>query len=705
LGVQPIIGRIFTVLDDRTAGQHRVAVVSYAYWQRRFGRDTAVLDKVVRINGTPFAIIGVAPSGFFGEQVGGAPDLWVPLTMWGQVVPGRNLLESPGTAWLRIIGRVRPGVDTGGQHPVLTQTFQRVLVDIFGPAISDDLRREIATATITLQPASTGVSILRAQVSRPLYLLMGAVVLVLLIACANIANMLLARATTRRREFDIRLALGMSRVRLIRQLLTESLVLAGLGGAAGVVVAWIGREALLRLISADGSRLPIAVTTDVRLLMFVVVVSSATAVLFGLAPAWQSSRASTLASLAVRREIGGRPGRHLSSILVVAQVAASLVLLMGAGLFLRTIANLRDVDLGFAPDRLLVLDVTLEAGYGNDRAVAINRRLLDRLKAVPGVSAVSLSENGMLLGHNSSTDLMRPVGLVAGSSGFPRTLWDVVGPAYFTTLGASLVAGRDLSERDDIGSPRVIAINEEMARQFFAHANPIGRRLVWNLGGGQKEFEIVAITRDVKHNGPRDEPQMRFYLPYFQLSEVRPSWILTSTRFLVRTADNPSALIPVLRQVIRSEDPRLSITSVEIGPELVSRTRVLERMIATLLVVFGVVAVGLACLGLYGLIAYHVARRTSEIGIRMALGAQRGDVLWDTLRNAIAWIMAGVAIGVPLALGATRLVQSQLYGVRASDVGTMIVAVGVMSAVGVLAGYIPARRAARVDPLVALRYD
>jgi macrolide transport system ATP-binding/permease protein len=706
LGVQAVVGRIFTVDDDRAPGEHPVAVASYGYWQRRFGGDAAVLNRVVRIRGTPIAIIGVTPPRFFGEQVGVAPDLWVPLTMWGDVVPGRNLLQSPGTGWLRLIGRVRPGVTAPGAQPGLTQTFQRVLTEIFGPKAPEDVRRDIASATVTLEPASRGLSNLRARFARPLQLLMGAVVLVLLIACGNIANLLLARAAARRREIDLRLALGMSRARLIRQLLTESLVLAALGGAVGAAFAWAGREALLRLISADGSRLPIAVATDTRLLVFVALLSSATALLFGLAPAWQSARASVVTSLVARREARGRPTQRLSSLLVVAQVALSLVLLMGAGLFLRTIANLRDVDLGFVPQRLLILDVNPEAaGYRGDRAIALTRGLLERIEAVPGVSSVSVSENGVLMGRDSTTNLMRPQGFVAGPEGFPRMHFDVVGPRYFSTIGTPLVSGRDFSARDDVGSPHVVAINEEMARLFFAGANPIGRRLVWDVGGVQKELEIVAVARDVKHSGPRDEPQVRFYLPYFQMPLIRPNWILASTRFLVRTAASPAALAPVLRQLIPSEDPRLSVASLHIGPELVSRTLVQERMVAILLVAFGLLAIGLACLGLYGLIAYHVVQRSSEIGIRMALGAQRGRVLWETLRRGLAWIAVGVAAGIPLALSASRVAQGLLFGLGATDLGPLLGAAGVMSAMGLAAAYIPARRASRVDPLVALRCE
>jgi predicted permease len=705
LGVGAATGRVFSAAEDVTPGAHPVAVASDGYWRRRFGRDAAILNRVVRISGTPITIIGVAPPGFFGEHVGAAPDLWVPLTMWGQVVPGRNLLQSPATGWLRFIGRVHPGVATSGVHPGLTQTFQQVVTAVHGPNAPEDVRRDTARATVRLEPAATGTSSLRTQFARPLQLLMGAVVLVLLIACANVANLLLSRAAARRREIDLRLALGMSRGRLVQQLLIESLVLAALGGVVGLAFAWLGREALLRLISADGSRLPVAVVTDARLLAFVAAIASASAIVFGLAPAWQSVRARAVTSLAARGAAGGPPRQRLNSLLVVAQVAISLVLLMGAGLFLRTLANLRDVDLGFTPDRLLIVDVNPQAaGYRGDRAIALTRALVDRFRAVPGVSSVSLSEHGALMGRDSSTNVMRAQGSIAGPEGFPRAQWDVVGPGYFSTIGTRIVSGRDFSERDDAGSPLVIAINEEMARVFFAGDNPIGRRLVWG-DEASKPLEIVAVTRDLRQRGPRQDPQARFYLPYLQLPVIRPNWTLASTRVLVRTAIDPASIAPILRDVIPSVEPKLSVARLDLGADLVGRTLVQERMVATLLVAFCLLAVGLACLGLYGLIAYHVAQRTNEIGIRMALGAQRGDVLRMTLQHGLVWVGAGVALGVPLALAVSRVAQGLLFGLSATDPVTLIAATGVMVAMGLLAGYIPARRASRVDPLTALRYD
>jgi predicted permease len=705
LGVPAAMGRAFGAGDERPAGEPPIAVVSYAYWQRRLARDPAVIGRIVRVRGVPITVVGVAPAGFFGEEVGASPDLWVPLTMWSRIVPGRDLLNSPGTSWLRIVGRLKPGVSVPQAEAKLTITFRRVLEGVFGPKMSTDLRRDINESSLRLTPAGQGVSRLRGRFAEPLQLLLAAVVLVLLISCANVANLLLARAAARRREIDLRLALGMSRLRLVRQLMTESLVLSTIGAVLGLAFAWFGREALLRLVSADGSRAPVAVETDLRLVAFVAVVSVATAILFGSVPAWRSLRASLVTSLAARRSSGNRSHHIVSPLLVVAQVAVSLVLVMGAGLFLRTLTNLRSVNLGFVPERLLVLDVNPRAaGYAIDQSAAVTHRVLERLRGVPGVTAASFSENGVMFGRDSSTNLIRPEGFVAGAEGFPRAQWDIVGPRYFSTMGIPLVAGRDFADRDDESSPQVAAINEAMAKRLFAGANPIGRRLVW---GDDKptDFEVIAVVRDIKHTGPRDEPHLRFYLPYRQLSKTRPSWDLASVRFLVRTAADPVAMLPVLHRAIAAEDVRLSVRNAYAAPELIDRALIQERMIAKLSIAFGVLAVGLACIGLYGLIGYQVVQRTSEIGIRMALGAQRTHVLWATLRRALVWTTAGIGLGIPFALAASRTAESLLFGLNPMDLMTVSAAAAIMLMLGGLAAYIPAHRASRIDPLVALRYE
>ena len=407
--------------------------------------------------------------------------------------------------------------------------------------------------------------------------------------------------------------------------MTESLVLSTIGAVLGLVFAWFGREALLRLVSEDGSRAPVAVETDVRLMAFVALVSVATAILFD----------------------------------------------------------------------------PQTAGYRGEQASAITERLLERLKTVPGVGAISFSDNGVMFGRDSHTNLIRPEGFVAGKEGYPRVAFDVVGPNYFSTMGIPLAAGRDFTERDDLLAPRAIAINEEMATRFFPGANPVGRRLIWGPQEHLSVLEVIAVARDVKQRSPRDEKQLRFYLPYAQ----RPTYEFASVQFLVRTAGDSAAMLPMLQRAISTEGPRLSPDGVYFANELIDRSLVQERMITKLSFAFGALAVCLACIGLYGLIGYQVVQRTNEIGIRMALGARRTQVLWTTLRRALVWTMAGVALGIPLALTASRAAESLLFGLSPMDVVTLSAAAVIMLMLGALAAYIPAHRASRVDPLVALRYE
>ena len=703
LGAPPLIGRTFTADDDGVPGAHAVAVLNYRYWERRFGRDPAVIGKTIRISGTPITMIGVMPQAFFGEQVGRAPNLWVPLTMWGRVVPGRDLVASRTTSWLQIIGRLRPGGSTSQTATTLTAQYRQVLKESFGGDASDETRREIAGAHVTLAPAYNGISSLRRQFSRPLQILMIVVALVLLIACANVANLLSARATARRREIALRLALGISRRRLVRQLLTESLLLSATGGTVGVLIAWWARESLLRLVTADGSRVPLAVATDARLLTFVAVLTIVTAIVFGLVPACQSASVnlSLTTGHAVRGETRGN-SVAIGSLLVIAEVAMSLVLLVGAGLFLRTLSNLHDVDLGFSPERLLIVDVNpIAAGYRERAYAPLCQRLLERLNAVPGVASATFSENGVLTGRDSDTNRMRPVDFVPGQDGVPSTRFDVVGPQYFRTMGVPLIAGRDIDVHDDAASRRVIVINEAMARRFFATANPIGRRMLWGTANDSQAYEVVGVVPDVKQHGPRDQVVLRFYVPYLQHRDPE----LNSARFMLRTAANPAGVLSLAQRAIQSEDKRLPILSVDTARGLEDRSLVQERMIATLSTVFTGLALGLAGIGLYGLMAYRVVQRTGEIGIRIALGAKRQQVLWLILRQDLALIAAGLAIGAPIAIAASRFVQSLLFGIDSSDHATVTAALLVMTSVGFVAGLGPAVRAAHIEPTVSLRHE
>ena len=698
LGAGPAVGRTFTADEDRLSSEP-VAVLSDRYWAERFQRDPSIVGTTLRVGNASVAILGVTARGFFGERVGESPDVWMPLSAWGRAVPGRNLMASPTTSWLQILGRLSPGQDIHQVEAALTAQYQQTLHGTY-PKAPDDLRREIDAARVTLAPAGRGLSTLRSHYTLPLEILMAMVAVVLLISCANVANLLIARASARRREIALRLALGISRGRLARQLLTESLMLSLAGGVVGLGVAWWLREGLLRLASPDGSRIHLAAATDVRVLVFMTALSIVTGLVFGMAPIRQAMRIDLTAGVGATRMPAAAMRRQLGSGLVIAQVALSVVLLTGAALFLRTLSNLHAVDLGFSRDRLLIVDVNPQAaGYRGGAYAALSGRLLDRLSAIPGVEAVSLSENGLLTGRDSSTNRMRPDGFIDGPEGIPQTQFDIVGPRYFAALGTPL-AGRDIDARDVDSARRIVIINEAMARRFFGDQNPLGRTLLWGPPGESRHLEIVGVSRDVKQHNPRDRADLRFYVPYFQQDSD-----LESVRFLVRAAMDPSALVTPARQAIRAEDPSLSIERIDTGPALVDRTLVQERMLALLSAAFTGLAMLLACIGLYGLMAYRVMQRTSEIGVRLALGATRGQVLRMVLRHDLTWIALGAAIGGPSALALCRFVRSVLFGIDAASPATIVVPIGVMLTSGLIAGLGPALRAARIDPAASLRHD
>jgi predicted permease len=482
----------------------------------------------------------------------------------------------------------------------------------------------------------------------------------------------------------------------VQQLLVESVILSGMGGLLGLLFAQWGRNVLLRMVSTNGSPVPLQSGLDSRVLGFTAAVCVVTGVLFGLVPAWRSARVGMTAALRNAQSSTGWAGRTaMSRLLVVGQVALSLVLLVGAGLFIRTLVNLRSVSLGFAPERVLLLDVDpTSAGYRGQKYAGVAHRLIDRFAAVPGVTAVTFSHNGLLQNRDGENDLRAEDSTVAGESQVDR-----VGPRYFTTLGIPLVAGRDFDERDSSAPPTVIVINQEMARFYFPGANPIGKRLL--VGTPPEAWEIVGVVRTVKQHGPRDAEGRRFYRPMFARSD-EPDPV--SIRFLVRTTADPAATLGLLEGAVRAEDKSLPVTSATVA-DLLNRTMVQERTVATLSAALGVLGVTLACVGLYGLMAYRVVRRTSEIGVRMALGATRSDVVWMILRQDLAVVVAGVAVGLPVALAVSRLARSLLFGLTATDPLTLAVATLAMTVIGAFAGFVPAWRAMRVEAAVVLRHD
>jgi len=692
LGVNAVAGRLFTVADNQNPGAHPVAALSYGFWRRRFAGDSAVIGQNITLKGQPFTIIGVAPPEFFGESVGRAPDIWAPLMMQPQFSRGQSYLDQANISWIRIIARLRPGVSE--------EQAQAALNALLGQIKSEpgDVGKwtGISHAKIGLTPGGQGLSEMRDRFSKPLRILMGIVGLALLIACANVANLLLARATTRQREVAIRLAIGAGRFRLIRQLLTESVLLAAIGGALGLLFAWWGSYLLLILVSSESTPIPIDVTPDGRILGFTIAVSLLTALLFGLAPALAATRQDVNAAL--KMTVLARP--RLSRLLLIMQVALSLLLLTGAGLFVRTLRNLRALDLGFAAESVIQARVNpMGSGYKQEQLPELYRRLLDRLNSAPGIRSASMAGSGFRMGGSRSCCIG-----VEGYTHPPGEDREVrinrVTPGYFQTMGLPLILGRDFTPQEAGGKPgvfpKVAIINETMARYYFGETSPLGRRFGWGDPSKPIEanIEIIGVARDAVYSRLREKPRPLIYFPG-QGGDV----------LVARAATDPAPLLAIVRKEIQVIDRSLEVSTVSTIPQLRDQALVQERLLAELSSFFGLLALLLACIGLYGVMSYDVARRTQEIGVRMALGAEAMDVVRLVMRETLSMVVIGLVAGLIAALATTRLIESLLYGLTPTDPLTIGLASLLMLTVAALAGYLPARRAARVDPMVALRTE
>jgi predicted permease len=677
LGVVPAMGRLFS------DGNEPVAVLSYRYWQQRFSGDPAVLHRTIRINGLPFTVVGVAPPHFFGTEVGRSPDLFMPLGWYDRVSPGRPRLRQPNMFWLTIMARLRPDVTVAAAAAQTDLAFHQGIPEW---APSEKVAKFLRGWRIVLTPAARGIRGLGERFATPLAILMAVVVLVLLIACTNVANLLLARAAVRHREIAVRLALGASRGRLVRQFLTESLVLSIAGGALGLVFGLWSAAALTRFL--PGAVLD--VTLDRRVLGFTVLASLLTGVVFGAVPGIRGARAD------VNGAFRGDPaaGTRLRGlrVLVSGQVAMSLVLIIGAGLFLQTLRNLRSLDPGFRADHVLLAEVNPGlSGYAPDRASAFFADLVGRVSALPGVRAASLAD-APLLGGTWIDGLF-----VEGEREPGEARYRIAGPGFFQTMGIALRAGRDFSARDDAGSPNVAIVNETLARRYFAGRNPIGKRIGL---GRQTDMTIVGVIGDTKYRDLRETVPITVYLPMAQHSAgTRAAYTLH-----VRTFANPADMAGAIRMQVRALDKNMPV-EIRLFSELIDENLAQERLIATLSGFFGGLALLLTAMGLYGVIAYGVQRRTRDIGIRISLGAGRRAVEWMVVRDSLLLAGLGVAVGVPASLWLSRLVRQQLFGVTATDPATIAAASLFLVAVAVLAGYLPARHAARVDPMVALRQE
>jgi len=698
LGVEAMIGRALTDEDDRTKGGRPVAVVSHAWWARSLARDPSVLGKKLTIGSTVFTIVGVAPPEFFGTRVGEAADIWIPLSMQKEIPPGwdgysDNMFES-----LHLMARMKPGVSMAEANSNANLLFQQILRGFSGAPLTEENLRKLDKTRVELNSMATGFSRLRWEFSEPLKIMMTVVGLVLLIACANIANLLLARSTARARELAVRQALGARRSRLIRQLLTESLVLAFAGGALGIAFASGASHLLVRMVSDGRDALQLNVPIDMRLLLFTLGVTLATAALFGTIPAFRATRLNLTDSLKDGRSQPSASAKGpLAKTLVISQVALSLVLLVAAGLFVRSLMNLTNVDTGFNKENVIRLRVDASsAGYKEDvRLTGIYRQIEERASSLPGVRAASFS----IFTFNEGT-WNNGIWVQGYLSGHRETSvhHNAVGTGYFAAMGIPLLAGRTFGPQDTATSQQVAVIGETMARTLFPSGSPIGRH--YGRGGPQNagDIEVIGVVKDVKYNSLEEDPQPGDYLPYTQ--NVR-----YLNDFEVRHTGDSAVVVAAIRQAIHDVDRTLPISDVMTLHEQVARSTTNQRLVAQLSTFFGLLAVFLSCIGIYGLMSYVVTRRTNEIGIRMALGAERSQVLWLVMRESLWLVALGIAIGVPVALAGNRLVKSMLFGLQASDPVSLLAGVAVLLVVAGLAGYLPARRASLVDPMVSLRYE
>ena len=645
------------------------------------------------------------PPKFYGMALDARPpDMWMPLTMQARTMLRPSLLDRNGPYWLHMVSRLQPGVSLTQAQQWISIQLRRYMTDEEGAGIRADRKQEIEAVSVELKPGGRGVSYLRGQYAEPLRILMGVVALVLLIACANLANFFLAKIAARQHEITTRLALGAGVSRIVRQMLTETLTIAFLGGALGLALAAWGTRALISFVVGGAVRSPFDPNPDLRVLCFTFGISLLTGLLFGLAPAWQASRVSVASGMRVgsRSVIGGvRSGRFpLSKILVTVQVALSLVLLVGAGLFVRTLNNLEKQAFGF--DRSNVVTAELDtrlAGYKPEALNALYGRLLGKVETIPGVRSASFSSLPPL--GDGSWDLMVFVhGHVQQPHEDLSSSINSVTPRYFETAGIPLVAGRFFGPGDIPGASQVVIVNEQMVRHFFPNGDALGKYIT--VGGSVKgEWQIVGIVKDGKYKDAREAPRPMVFFPLQQLSgEDLYAFVL-----MVRTNRDSASIAGELRQTLAQIDGSIPMRRVSTLSELVDSSMARERMVSRLSGFFSLLALLLASIGLYGVMSYNVVRRSNEIGIRMALGAKSGEVLWMVLQETVALLVLGIAIGVPVTLAATRLVASLLFGLTPFDLPTVTMAALSIAVVTIIAGYLPARRATKVDPLVALRYE
>jgi predicted permease len=698
LGVEAQLGRTLTDADDNSEGDHPVVVLSQGFWKRALASDANVLNRKIKLGATIFTIVGVAPAEFFGTKVGESPDMWVPMSMTKSVPPGWDAYNKNFVQSLNVMGRLKPGVSLAQATTNVNLLLQQITRGFSDADLSQKNLDTLSKTHVPLTPMANGLSSIRHEFSEPLQILMAIVALVLLIACANIANLLLARSTARARELAVRQALGARRSRLIRQLLTESLTLALAGGLLGIGFAFLASRFLLRMVSGGPETYPLDIGLNLRLLGFTLAVTVATAILFGTLPAFRATRLHLTDSLKEGRGSSSVGARNaLAKILVISQVALSLILTVGAGLFLRSLVNLNHIDPGFHRENVLRLQVETDAiGYKEDdpRLNALYQQIESHVSALPGVKAASFS--AFTFREGSWSDAMIVPGMPNNEN--IAVHQNVVGNGYFDTMQIPLIAGRTFTTADTATSQRVAVISEHIAKTLFPPGNPIGRHFDIGTNKPERDFEVIGIVKDVKFRSLQEKTENVNYLLYTQ-----HPWGFGD--FEVRYSGDFSAISTSVQQAIKSIDRNVRITHVTTLDEQVARSTTNQRLVAQLSTFFGLLAVFLSAIGIYGLMSYVVSRRTNEIGIRMALGAARSNVSWLVMREILYLVAIGIAIGIPAALAGDRLVANMLFGLKGTDPLSLTVAVVLLLLVASTAGYFPAKRASRVDPMQALRYE
>jgi predicted permease len=705
LGVTPWMGRLIEPEDDVHGAGRPVAVLSHAYWQNRLGARPEVLNQPLRVNGQVLTVVGVAPRGFTGTTFGDQPDVMVPLSFKPTMTPGWDGTDRWDDYWLYLVARLEPGTTRARAEAALNGVYRGLVEEQAAATQADwpvpgDLER-FRQSKLSLVEGRQGQSSARDSARVPLLILMASTVLVLLIAVANTANVLLARAAERRKEMAIRTALGASRGRLVRQVLAEALLLALAGGATGLLFAWWTVRFMALGMSRDGSSMPADLSARLEwpVLLFALGVSLVSGVLCGLYPAWQAARGSVAGVLKDQsgRASGNLGAARIRKTLVAVQVTVSAMLLVPTGLFLKSLSNLLRVDLGLDTGNLITFSLAPELnGYKPAESRALFVRAEEALAAIPGVRSVTSATVPLIGGSNWGNTLT-----VEGYSRDPKadtnSMFNMAGPGYFGKLGIPLINGREFTDRDVAGGPKVAVVNERFAKYFFGNQNPIGRKFGGGRGHVTLDTEIVGVVKDSHYSDVKKTPPRVYYTPWRQSDDTG------EISFYVRTALPVDRIMPQIRTVIKQLDPNLPVEDLRTLDEQIRRRIRSDRMVLELSAAFAALATILAMLGLYGVMAYSVTRRTREIGIRIALGAPLASIRGMVMRELLLILAAGLALGIPAAIALARLTESQLFGVKSFDLGVVGAAGAALAVSALLAGYLPARRATRISPVVALR--